>query len=195
MRLQTLSSRFRLCMVVLGSLAVKPLTAQDTLFYASGAIQEIRLYSEDKTLAELIRYSGKTQKPTAREWYNRGQITRAERYEKWYKNGGVLFTSMTFYESGKLAEIGKCKWRKSVHFINEKCLPIGKWRVYYENGQLKETGCYNTARGRTGKWKSYHQNGHLAEKGKYNAIGECIGKWRFYDTKGRLRESYSYNTR
>jgi antitoxin component YwqK of YwqJK toxin-antitoxin module len=172
-------------------LLVGLLNAQDTLYYSNGAIKEIKVYSEDQNLVELLKCD-KKQKLILREWYRQGKLSYAERYEKWYRNGGVLFTKMTFFENGNIAEIGKCKWTKSYYYTHEKCTPIGKWRTFYESGQLKEIGRYNKTNGRTGKWKSYHENGRLEEKGKYND-SNCIGKWKLYDTKGRLVETYSYD--
>jgi antitoxin component YwqK of YwqJK toxin-antitoxin module len=167
------------------------LNAQDTSYYSNGSIKEISV-SENQHLVVVTEYD-KRRNPLKRSYYYDGQLTIAERYEKRYRNGGVLFTIIIYFPNGKISEIGKCKWKESYHHIDEQCIRIGKWRTYYENGKLNEIGRYSACHERTGKWKSYHENGHLGEKGRYNELGECIGTWKSYDINGRLVARDNYN--
>jgi hypothetical protein len=55
-------------------------------------------------------------------------------------------------------------------FARQKDIPIGHWKTYYPNHQLKEEGKYNEKGRKIGIWKHYDFNGKLIKTRAYNRL-------------------------
>ena len=62
---------------------------------------------------------------------------------------------------------------------------VGKWIWYYDNSQIREIGEYNKNGERTGVWRLFYENGKLKQKGQVDN-GNLIGKWKYYSEYGEL---------
>jgi antitoxin component YwqK of YwqJK toxin-antitoxin module len=76
--------------------------------------------------------------------------------------------------------------------------PIGIWKDYYDNGQLKSIGEHNGDGGfdvsKTGEWKEYYDNGQLLSVGNYtDETGKKIGLWKGYFENGDVEYQTNYN--
>lgn len=60
-------------------------------------------------------------------------------------------------------------------FARPKEIPIGHWKTYYPNHQLKEEGEYNEKGRKIGIWKHYDFNGKLKKKHAYKTINSKHG--------------------
>ncbi|MCL4732063.1 MAG: hypothetical protein KJ044_16720, partial [Planctomycetes bacterium] len=66
----------------------------------------------------------------------------------------------------------------------------GRWRWYYETGQLREEGLLaQDVRWKT--WTSYHPNGKKRQEGDYDA-GKRTGKWTWWYANTKKREESGY---
>jgi antitoxin component YwqK of YwqJK toxin-antitoxin module/peroxiredoxin len=66
-------------------------------------------------------------------------------------------------------------------------------KEYYDNGDLKEVGQYNSEGKGTGEWKFYDENGKLKSIGKYKD-GKAVGEWLTY-IDGVKKWSSNYTTK
>jgi antitoxin component YwqK of YwqJK toxin-antitoxin module len=66
----------------------------------------------------------------------------------------------------------------------------GEWKFYHKNGQLRKIGKYKIGK-QTGEWKIYHENGQLEAIGKIEN-GKSIGEWKYYHGNGKLQEIGKY---
>lgn len=88
----------------------------------------------------------------------------------------------------------KKKYINEVLILDEEYLAEnnGKYvRSYYENGTRQSKGKYNPENEKTGKWKSYYPNGNVFETGKF-IDGEKSGVWKRYNEEGKLIEKTKY---
>ena len=86
--------------------------------------------------------------------------------------------------------------QKKVYYDNGNLKQIGQydtngkatgvWKFYYEDvdGQLKDIGKYEKGSA-TGEWKSYYNGGEFLANGKYEK-GKRTGEWKFYYVDGKL---------
>jgi len=86
---------------------------------------------------------------------------------------------ITYHCNGQIASKGTT----IDHFFR-----TGDWMIWYENGNLKETGSYkNRTPGsvlpetKIGEWKYYYSNGYLAREEYFSDDGKKIGVWKYYD--------------
>ena len=56
---------------------------------------------------------------------------------------------------------------------------------YYDNGELRETGYYDSDKNRVGEWVTYHRNGVTASEGGFSK-DKKHGEWLVYNHKGNL---------
>jgi antitoxin component YwqK of YwqJK toxin-antitoxin module len=70
--------------------------------------------------------------------------------------------------------------------MNENNQRTGQWEVYYEGGELKESGIYVNGQ-RVGLWKSFYKSGSLKHEITYTN-GQAKGPARFYYRDGQLWE-------
>lgn len=61
----------------------------------------------------------------------------------------------------------------------------GKWKLYYETGELKAEGEFKDSK-RVDDWIYYHKNGEIEHKAKFGD-GIPNGKWTWYYEDGKLR--------
>ncbi len=88
--------------------------------------------------------------------------------------------------------------------------------IYYENGNMKMDGYYNSDGKKHGKWtywredgkkwsegyftdgkddkmrRTWHENGAKHYEGRYDK-GTRVGKWKFYDESGKMVKEIDYN--
>lgn len=95
-----------------------------------------------------------------------------------YDTNGVI-TGSELYKDGYLVGEG---------IYDEKGYKQGKWKEYYNTGQLRGEGEYLNDR-RLGEWIYYYQNGKIEQKGSFTKDGKPTGDWRWYYESGNtLRE-------
>jgi antitoxin component YwqK of YwqJK toxin-antitoxin module len=93
---------------------------------------------------------------------------------------------------------------------------IAKVVFYYENGQKRVQGSYNSDGKKDGKWVYWYENGNKWSEGYFNEglddnkrttwhengqlhftgrldNGKRIGVWKFYDETGRLTKELDYD--
>ncbi len=71
--------------------------------------------------------------------------------------------------------------------INENDQRTGPWEIYYDSGELKESGNYVDGQ-RHGLWESRYKNGVVKHEITYDA-GQAKGPARFYYRDGQIWES------
>jgi antitoxin component YwqK of YwqJK toxin-antitoxin module len=71
--------------------------------------------------------------------------------------------------------------------LNENNQRTGQWELYYDSGELKESGSYIDGQ-RDGLWKSHYKNGSLKHEITYDN-GKAKGPARFYYRDGQLWEA------
>jgi len=75
--------------------------------------------------------------------------------------------------------------------VNEDNQRTGKWEIFYDTGELKETGTYVNGQ-RNGLWKTFYKSGTLKHEITYNN-GIAKGPARFYYRDGSLWEEGYWN--
>lgn len=68
---------------------------------------------------------------------------------------------------------------------------IVKTTYYYDNGQVKQTGCHKDGK-LDGVWESFNADGTKQAMGEYEN-GKRVGKWMFY--KGDTVSEIDYSTK
>ena len=102
---------------------------------------------------------------------------------KIWSRGGLYYKKFT--DTPFTGEISGTQHGK---FIKGK--KVGRWILYYENGQLESK--FNIKNEKLeGLWESYHTNGKLNEKGNYKD-GEREGIWEHYYPNGKLARIGNY---
>lgn len=74
---------------------------------------------------------------------------------------------------------------------NSKGVKIGKWVKHFSNGEMDSVGSYNL-NGSSRKidlWQEFYRTGSLKSKGKYSELGQKTGFWEFYHQNGELSSS------
>ncbi|MGM0665726.1 MAG: toxin-antitoxin system YwqK family antitoxin [Bacteroidota bacterium] len=66
----------------------------------------------------------------------------------------------------------------------------GKWKNFYENGEVKEEGEYDYNR-RTGAWTFYNRGGSIVQTGTYRN-GRPEGLWKWYYPEGSILREEAY---
>jgi len=69
--------------------------------------------------------------------------------------------------------------------VDEKGYKQGKWKEYYETGELKAEGTYKNNE-KTGLWKWYYINGKLEQTGNYEEAEKPNGEWKWYFENGKV---------
>ena len=110
---------------------------------------------------------------------NHGKLVKEGLYEKGVK---IQETSYEYYENGNVKEIITTKDDDVLH---------GPYKLFYENGELKEEGVFENG-GIRRSTKVYHENGELKEEGILEN-NERIGQWRFYYYSGELENEMNFN--
>ena len=85
---------------------------------------------------------------------------------------------------------------ESETFYNANNEPVGTWKFYHDNGQLKNIGevrkgTFGKPVYQIGEWSAYHKNGKLESKGTLNN-GYKEGIWNFYYDNGKPQATGSY---
>lgn len=104
----------------------------------------------------------------------------------------------TTYSSDKKLYTGRCSTFfegentiKSVQqYLNGK--DYGKWKYYFENGQIETKGQFNKYGKRIGKWKYYFENGQIKQLSRYSKDGDRTGEWYEYDSDGNIIKFINY---
>ena len=84
-----------------------------------------------------------------------------------------------WYDDGTVVVVGNAT-------NGDSDFPIGMWRYYYENGQLKSIGMFDKSSKRQGDWKFYRKNGTLASVQQFKD-GIVDGKVTFYYSDGESK--------
>ncbi|WP_010665580.1 toxin-antitoxin system YwqK family antitoxin [Marinilabilia salmonicolor] len=74
----------------------------------------------------------------------------------------------------------------AINMLDENNQRTGGWEIFYDSGELKETGTYEKGQ-RTGLWKSFYKNGTLKHEITYDK-GMARGPAKFYYRDGQLWE-------
>lgn len=136
-------------------------TGQVVKKYSDGKIHSMENFKEGKLNGEV------------KEFYPKGNLSQIAKFKN-----GELQEIKVFYESGQVKFEQRIKERK------------GKYRAYYENGQLEEEG--EVFQGEEiGLWKYYNQEGKLISEGLYKD-GKKVGEWKFYNFDGKLLKIETY---
>jgi len=107
---------------------------------------------------------------------NYNEIKYPGNFQNYYKNGIVKSSGYKSYYSGYSKQ--------------------GKWNYYYDNGQLQQTGEYDSGK-KVDEWKEYHPNGTLKCIGSYGYYDDRphgdlpefqTGEWKYYNSSGDLIE-------
>jgi antitoxin component YwqK of YwqJK toxin-antitoxin module len=104
-------------------------------------------------------------------------------------NKTILFIALSFFTTLIIAQEHK-------EYYNDKTLKVegqydeglktGIWKNYYENGQLKSIGNYESFGGeKNGGWKYYYENGQLKSEGRFLS-GFRVSEWKYYHENGSL---------
>mgnify|MGYP003118683133 CR=1 FL=1 len=64
--------------------------------------------------------------------------------------------------------------------------------IYYDNGQIKEVGCYNNDLKKTGQWYMYALNGERIALSGFDHHGKKHGEWMIWDDQGELKAHMIY---
>ncbi len=86
------------------------------------------------------------------------------------------------YDSGKVVATGP---------IDAADQQEGDWKEFYENGELKAKGKYESGV-KVGEWEYYFPDGKKFEIGKYDKKGKQTGKWLWYFNNGSLRRESNF---
>ncbi|MEC3964281.1 hypothetical protein [Flagellimonas halotolerans] len=133
------------------------------------------------------------------EYYENGQLKTYQEYDEYGYHAGLY---KSYFEDGVVKTSGQYggyhgslpvgEWKTYYENGNLKSLKAyskdgykAKWELYYPNGTIKESGRYNYKDNKEGNWEVYHPNGQLKEEGKYK-YGNKHGKWSYYDQNGNL---------
>jgi antitoxin component YwqK of YwqJK toxin-antitoxin module len=73
-----------------------------------------------------------------------------------------------------------------INQLNENDQRTGRWELFYETGELKESGTYENGQ-KTGLWKSFYKNGTLKHEITFDK-GMARGPAKFYYRDGQLWE-------
>ena len=91
------------------------------------------------------------------------------------------FTKNRDLESEKIVYIPRPK----MAFEKENDRKNGKYKSYYFNGRMKESGQYvNNIK--EGEWSTYYENGKLESKGVFNKADMKIGDWQYFGLNGLI---------
>lgn len=107
-----------------------------------------------------------------------------------YDNGQVM-TEGAYNASGKPDGPWVYYWsngKKQREGTYRNGHPIGAWKEWYENGQVKASLSFLLSGSETvknGAYTMYHENGKVAVKGNYS-YGRKTGTWLRYDEAGKL---------
>lgn len=134
---------------------------------------------------------------------------KAEYYRKTVENENETWNIQDFWLNNQIQMNGtfKSKRAKTKHGIfisyhqngmkksvgnfkdNE---PIGAWSAWFESGQLRMQGKYNSNGERKGYWKRWYPNGKLNSEGSY-LNGERDQEWKWYFDNSQLSAKETYN--
>jgi len=117
------------------------------------------------------------------DYYETGNIKTVGSYKKNvpegvrrdYKIDGTI-ESAKIFRNGNIIGDG---------IIDERGYKQGKWKEYYETGELKAEGAYKNNK-KIGLWKWYYKNGKLDQTGFYAAGEKTEGDWKWYYENGNL---------
>ncbi len=98
-----------------------------------------------------------------------------------YNKEGKVIGARIYDNNGKVVAEG---------IVTEKGEKEGKWKFYYENGQVRAEGRY-VRNMRTGTWKFYDRNGRIEQTGSYRN-GKPEGTWQWFYEDGTLRREEEY---
>lgn len=74
--------------------------------------------------------------------------------------------------------------------INKDGSKEGKWKLFYDNGDLKAEGTYQN-NSENGLWKFLYKSGKVEQEGNYKE-GKYNGKWTWYYDDSKLRKEEAY---
>lgn len=106
-----------------------------------------------------------------------------------FRNGLLSGVYQVFHPSGSLSDSGS--------FLRNR--PVGTWKSWYDNGQLKEEKLYLLTKGRFGseisqlqnEYRSWFDNGHLKDSGYYKNH-QREGVWIEYLQDGQIKSVGNY---
>jgi len=101
-----------------------------------------------------------------------------------YVNGRPDGYCIIYHENGKIMEEGQ--WSSKLNRW------VGKYRLYYENGQVQHEFYYNQNGKREGPARYYYENGQLAIEGNF-VNGQETGVFREYYENGDLKAEKTFN--
>ncbi|MEM0173767.1 MAG: hypothetical protein QXI16_04595 [Sulfolobaceae archaeon] len=111
----------------------------------------------------------------------------AEGRIEWKRENGNIFL-IENYKNGKLHGEYKYFNKKNIlemEFNFYEGIKRGPFKLYYEDGKIKQQGYFEDDLTLNGIYKSYYSNGKIEIVGYYDK-GKKIGKWMYFDIKGKI---------
>jgi len=133
-----------------------------------------------KNVAELVKLDVKN------TYHSNGRIKTSGTFNKGVPEG----INRKYDENGKITggELFKEGYLIGEGIYDEKGYKQGKWKEFYNTGQLKGEGEYLNDR-RIGEWIYYYQNSKIEQRGSFTKDGKPHGEWKwFYESGNLLRE-------
>ncbi len=129
---------------------------------------------------------------------------RVKNFTSYYKSGQIHFLGNYIDSCNCEFTIERSAHRdwQTITFYNKAdtftCL-FGNWKVYYENGKLRETGQFDTTSQLVKYWiPPFNEDGSVKDlkvlfEYRNAIISSRHGLWKFYDQKGKLIRKTVYN--
>ncbi len=115
------------------------------------------------------------------EYYCNGKLKNKIQYVNGRPDGYCII----YHENGKIQEEGQ--WSSKLNKW------VGKYRLYYDNGQVQHEFNFNTNGKREGPAKYYYENGQLAIEGNFQN-GQETGVFKEYYENGDIKAEKTFNT-
>ena len=106
-----------------------------------------------------------------------------------FKNGRAEGLSEYYYENGNIKMKGELK--TNIFSWGKEIFMVGKWRHYYESGELKTNTTFDAGGLKNGEYKAFFKNGSLKSIGRYH-MGFRFEKWDDYSKSGETINSFNY---
>ncbi len=167
-------------------------------------------YTPTGKVLRMEKYeNGKIVKAVERPKFDTIQSANIRVDKKYYANGNLKsirnykdslpFGMHIFYnENGTVKQAilyNEFGIKKGQGMVDSALQKSGLWEFYYEDGNLKAKGNYQTEK-RVGEWTFYYHSGVLEQEGSYEE-GYYEGLWKWYYENGNIlrEENYFYGLR
>ncbi|MCD4676400.1 MAG: hypothetical protein K8S18_10455, partial [Desulfobacula sp.] len=147
-----------------------------TMLYENGEIVEESI-DDDPEIEIVNKYDNNGNLVTSGPYRQNKPVGIHREYNK----EGVIIHSFIYNNEGL---------KMSEGIVNEEGRRNGKWKNYYNDGKIKETGSYLDNR-KSGTWKFYNNNGNSVQTGE-SRNGRVDGRWQWYYPDGSILREEEY---